>query len=81
MRRDYNKDDRHRARDDNQEKDQDDNFPHPNREVNFIIGGPSAFKKRREQKIEAKEINSISTTPIQPLRWLKTPVMFSRDDH
>ena len=81
-RRDDKKDDRHRPRnDDGKENNQDDNFSHPNREVNFIIGGPSAFKGCREQKVEAREINSISTTPIQPLRWSETPVTFSRDDH
>ena len=79
-RRDDRRDGDRHHHDDNREKDQDD-FLYSDREINFIIGGPTAFKGRREQKIEAREINAISTTPIQPLRWSETPVSFSKRDH
>jgi hypothetical protein len=79
--------DRHRRDDDEAQalppplRDLPDGYQQVGHEVNIIIGGPNAFRPRREKKVISRVVHAIYTKPVEFLRWSETPILFSRDDH
>jgi hypothetical protein len=66
--------------DDQEDQGRNAKFQEALKTVNVIFGGEGDFGSRRDQKLLLREIMSIEPAVPRPLRWLKVPISFSRDD-
>jgi hypothetical protein len=58
-------------------KDQKDDFPEPEKEVNYIFDGSDCYESKCKQKLEAREVMMVGEPSIpQYLRWLEVPITF-----
>jgi hypothetical protein len=47
----------------------------------MIIGDMNSSMSRRRYRKDSREVKLIHTKPLEPLRWSKQPITFSRADH
>jgi hypothetical protein len=55
-------------------------FPRVDREVNVIFGGHGSQERKRQQKLNDRQILVAATGPPAPYRWSEHPITFTRAD-
>jgi hypothetical protein len=62
-------------------EDSKGDFPEAHKEANYIHGGPNSYESRRMQKLNVRELLSVSPTTPEYLKWFEAPITFDCNDH